>query len=75
MSVARRFEDFQDQTNDPVAAAILVLADVLDNRMVTGDEIGHQICMGIRHGLFGNDSNEYTDIRHGISAEITSVRE
>ncbi len=49
-----------------VAAAILVLADLLDGRLEqagkTLSDFDHQLCLGIRNGLFGNSCTE-NDIR------------
>ena len=30
---------------------------------MSDDELSHQICMGIRHGLFGVDASDRSDIR------------
>jgi len=37
-----------------VAGAILVLADSLDHLMTHSkmEELGHELCLGIRHGLY-----------------------
>lgn len=43
----------------PQAAAMLVLAKQIDDsvrRLLSNDELSHQICMGIRHGIFGDGS-------------------
>jgi hypothetical protein len=31
------------------------------------DEIGHQICMGIRKGLFGVNAGDYEDISNALT--------
>ena len=41
------------------AAALLTIADAIANHSVQFDDsFGHEICMGIRHGLFGGDASD-----------------
>ncbi len=54
--------------NNATAAAILVLADVLAEgpditiKPPSDGSLSHEICMGIRHGLFGARAHENTSI-------------
>jgi len=60
MSVTKMYQDIRKHTtNDSTAAALLTLAHVLDKHLENFD---HQICMGIRKGLFGNDSGNKESI-------------
>lgn len=57
--------DFQialNHTQDPVAAALLVLSRRMED--LWNSDLGRQICLGIRHGIFGGECNEEQDIRH-----------
>lgn len=49
-------------TKDPVAAAIMILAGKINGQL---HDFDHQICMGIRHGLFGSgsDSKSILDLK------------
>ena len=49
-------------TNIAQTAAILVLADVLGDALGTGDELSHQICMGVRKGMFGVNATDDASI-------------
>lgn len=44
--------------NDKVAAAILALATAIEDKEIFSDSFGHELCMGIRHGLFGVNASE-----------------
>lgn len=58
-------EDFQlmfEITGEPVSASILMLCKTLKSKEF-GDSIGHEICMGIRKGLFGSSCGNDPDIR------------
>jgi hypothetical protein len=51
---------FFKQTKDAQASALLTLAHVIFDRprqLEFGVSLGHEVCMGIRHGLFGGDGN------------------
>ena len=50
-----KFDKYYDKTNNEIAASILVLAEVLDDRL--GPNLGSEICMGIRHGIFGYNAD------------------
>lgn len=59
------YEAFLETTDDPVAAALLVLASNVEkiaNAMSDGG-LGHEICMGIRHGLFGAHADDNVSLR------------
>lgn len=58
------FEEALELTGEPTSAAILVLAAQVREHAATFllDSFGHQICMGIRMGLFGFGANDYSSI-------------
>ena len=37
------------------------------------DELGHEICMGIRHGLCGADASPHEDPFNGVADAIRSL--
>ena len=54
------YYQFSERTKDGQAAAILTLAHVISERprkLEFGDTLGHEICMGIRHGLFNGNGD------------------
>lgn len=49
------FQEIRDRGVSDTAAAILVLAAAVRRITVKADDtVGHEICMGIRHALFGS---------------------
>jgi hypothetical protein len=42
--------------------ATLILADSVKDRPLFDDMFGHQICMGLRMGLFGSDAANWSSI-------------
>lgn len=64
--IEERYLRYQKTTGTAVAAAILVLAAELGESIagpLEGMTLGHQICMGIRHGLWGGDASDEATIR------------
>jgi hypothetical protein len=56
-------------SSDVVAASILTLAEVVNNRF---DDLDQKLCMGIRYGLFGANASDHDDIRRDISVTLTT---
>jgi hypothetical protein len=54
------YRDFIAEEVEPTAAAILVLASRIDRLL--DDELGHQIAMGVRKGLFGAAAGDHATI-------------
>jgi hypothetical protein len=71
------------QKIDNLTAAILTLSEVItEKRLEVGEDLGHEICMGIRHGLFGREAddkisinNTLEDISQGILQLGESIRD
>jgi hypothetical protein len=57
--VDRDFEEAR-KTMDDQAAAIVALAKTWSRLL---DSLGHEICMGVRKGLFGKNAPDETSIR------------
>jgi hypothetical protein len=71
MNIGDQYEMSLELTGEPVSAAIITYLYFLKSKkenpiQATGD-LSHEICMGIRHGLFGNESNDETSIGDGLS--------
>lgn len=64
---------FMTKTKDTTAAAILTLAQVLGEKERAAhtfdDTLGHEICMGIRHGLF-NGNGDLGSSLSGIASAL-----
>jgi hypothetical protein len=59
------FNQHRKNIPDDIAAAIVTLADVIDrHEQVKSDgmPLGHEICMGIRKGLFGANATDESTI-------------
>lgn len=57
------YNKYLESTEDQQAAAMLVLADTISTGVSKFiDSFGHEICMGIRHGLFGANAQGNEDI-------------
>ena len=69
-------DDFRDMcklTKNDIAAAILVLAQTIQHKDVFRTEyLSHELCMGIRYGLFGADGKNGSSIEPGGTAEAIS---
>jgi hypothetical protein len=65
MSDISSYEAYLEITGNEIAAAILVLADRFRPK-AWSDDLGHEICMGIRKGLFGAHSGDNADITSSI---------
>lgn len=53
-----------DEKPNQIAVALLILADEIRNAKIQVDEtLGHEICMGLRHGLFGSGASNWEDVR------------
>ncbi|MBY0313766.1 MAG: hypothetical protein K2W85_17000 [Phycisphaerales bacterium] len=74
--VESAYEHYLQTTRDPQAAALLCVASALmdiakSTKALTDDSLGHEICMGIRHGLFGANASS----SHTIAEVADSVAE
>lgn len=58
--IDRDFKQAQDETDDATAAAIITLAKVLGR---INDSLDHNICMGLRMGLFGSNADNNVSIK------------
>lgn len=61
------FKIMKGITNDDIAAAILVHAKIMV-RLLDQDIIGHEICLAVRHGLFGVHANQNSSLEGVIQA-------
>lgn len=61
----------EEATDNDVAAAMLVLASRLSGlpSFLSCDNLSHQICLGIRMGLFGVGASDHTDIRSDFNID------
>ena len=60
-----------DKGIKPEASAMLVLASRVEAlRLLTNDELGHQICMGIRHAIFGSGDQQHIGTMGDIADAI-----
>ncbi len=58
-SIDEVYEMYLKKTKNPVAAAILVMAGEIQ---ALSDDLDHNICMGMRNGIFGNGSSEHSSV-------------
>lgn len=54
-------------SREPLAAAVLILASRVTP--IGGEEFGHELCLAIRNGLFGNGVPSDTSVLHGLSKD------
>jgi hypothetical protein len=54
---------------DSQSAAILCLAEAVSSIRWDPDEFSHELCMGIRHGLFGAGADCHADIRSAVVSQ------
>lgn len=53
------FESYREKTGEPLAASLLVLAQIVTEAVNRSD---HKIALGIRVGLFGTESSESASV-------------
>ena len=59
------YEEFLAKTKDQTTAAVLTLAEAIRHvgcDTLRSDEFAHNLCMGIRKGLFGVSASEHSSI-------------
>jgi hypothetical protein len=66
-NTVKNFEQALMITKDPTAAALLVLANGIQDLDAThahglADSLGHQICLGIRKGIFGYNADDDSNV-------------
>jgi len=66
------FDSYRDEAGEPLAAAILVLAQSIEEAV---DRIDHKIALGLRYGLFGTDAKPTVSINDGLEALANSIDE
>ena len=74
------YNRYFEETEDATAAALLCVAKALNavSQSAAGlgeHSLGHEICMGIRHGLYGARAEDEADIRSEIGDLATAVKE
>jgi len=67
MNIREEFELYLNVTDERVSAAILVLAGVIQEKGFIDERLGHEISMGIRHGIFGSNANNNATIDNTFS--------
>jgi len=60
ITVSDRFDTLTDRGIDDTAAAILCLAEAIHS--LADGRLSHELCLGIRHGLFGTDADASSTI-------------
>lgn len=73
-TVKEIYQDHLRTTTSDVAAAILTHAECIAAIQQTLSDFDHQICMGIREGLFG-DGNDSHSIHDSISSIASAIDE
>ncbi len=69
LTLHREFKDLLDEGVSETAAAILVLAGTIQGAIP--DTLSHELCMGIRKGLFGAHASEEASLHVGDSLEYS----
>lgn len=78
MDFERQYREFFDLTNDAQAAATMCLTVAMCRvaNNVAGldkDRLEHNICMGIRHGLFGTPASDQSNLGRSIQAVADAI--
>ncbi len=66
------YEAYLEVTNNEIAASILVLADRF-RASAWRDDLGHEICMGIRMGLYGVHAGDGTSIANALTDAADTI--